>query len=291
MNTIAILGLGAMGSRMAKRLLDAGFRVVVYHRAAEKMDALLTAGAIGAATPRQAAEQAGLVLSMVTDIDASRALWLDDRHGAVHGLKTDAIAVESSTVTPAWIQTLADQIAQRGAAFLDAPVVGSRPQAQTGQLIFLVGGNPHTLSQAEPILRAMASAIHRVGPTGQGTAMKLAVNGLFGIQVAAAAELLAMTGKWGLNPQQTVDILATLPITSPAIQGTLTQMTARNFAPLFPIHLVAKDFGYIETAAAAAAALTPCTTTARKLYAEAVENGLGDENISGVLQLFEGRAG
>lgn len=125
---------------------------------------------------------------MVTDDDASRVVWLDADSGAARGLRNGAIAMESSTLTVNWTRQLATELGHRGANFLDAPVVGSWPQADAKSLIYLVGGNIDTLESIRPILSATSAVIHHVGDIGHGMAMKLAVNTLFGIQIAALAE-------------------------------------------------------------------------------------------------------
>lgn len=289
MNTmkIAMLGLGAMGSRMVQNLLNASYPVVIYNRTAEKAKPLVEQGAIFAATPREAAEQANVVISMVTDNSISRLVWLDPETGAAAGLNQDAIAVESSTLTLDWTQELAAAIEQRGAAFLDAPVVGSRPQAEIGKLIYLVGGSAETLAQAEPILlSAGASAVHHIGSVGQGMAMKLAVNALFGIQVAALAEMIEMLNKSGVTATKAMACLGELPVISPAAKGAGSLMVMNNHAPLFPIELVEKDFRYILQTAQAVKTTSPVSTAIHSVYQEAIAKGYINDNITGIIQIF-----
>ncbi|MBW4505247.1 MAG: NAD(P)-dependent oxidoreductase [Scytonematopsis contorta HA4267-MV1] len=287
MSRIAVLGMGAMGFRVAQNLLNASHEVIVYNRTKDKAMPLLEQGAIYAATPREAAEQAEIVISMVTDDDVSRTLWLDKENGAALGLSKNAIAIESSTLTVGWVKELAKKIESQGAVFLDAPVVGSRPQADAGKLIYLVGGNPEILSQAENILlSAGGAAIHHVGSIGQGMAMKLAVNALFGIQVAALAEIIGMLSKNGIEPAKAMECLAELPVISPAAKNAGNLMLAHNHTPMFPVNLVEKDFRYAIQTAQAVKALAPASTVVREIYQEAITKGYGDDNITGVIQLF-----
>lgn len=168
MSRIAVLGTGAMGSRIVQNLLKANHQVVVYNRSADKVQPLLNQGAVYAATPREAAQQADFVISMVTNDEVSRIVWLDSETGAVLGLGNDAIAIESSTVTVEWTKELAAAIGSRGVAFLDAPVVGSRPQADAAKLIYLVGGIAEPLAQVKPILLAAGgAAIHHIRQRGK----------------------------------------------------------------------------------------------------------------------------
>jgi len=287
MSRIAILGTGAMGSRVAQNLLNAKHQVVVYNRSADKIKPLLDQGAVYAATPKEAAQQADIVISMVTDDQVSRIVWLDLETGAILGLGNDAIAIESSTLTVEWTQELATAIEQQGAAFLDAPVVGSRPQADAGKLVYLVGGSAETLARVEPILLAAGgAAIQHVGARGQGMAMKLAVNALFSIQVAALAEVLGMLTKQGIDLTTAIACLGELPVTSPATKAAGSLMLNGNHAPLFPISLVEKDLHYATQTAQSFAATTPLSIAARDIYQEAIEQGYGDDNITGIVQLF-----
>ncbi|MEM9597209.1 MAG: NAD(P)-dependent oxidoreductase [Acidobacteriota bacterium] len=291
MSKIAWMGLGAMGARMARRLLDAGHELTIYNRTPERAAPLGEAGARIAATPRRAADGAEIVIGMVTDDDASRELWLDPREGAVLGLGPGAVAVEASTVTPGWIRQLAPRIRERGADLLDAPVAGSRPQAEAGQLIFLVGGDGDALAKVRPALDRLGSAVHHVGPTGLGAVMKLAVNALFGVQVAAMAELLGFLERSGVGGERALEILGDLPVTSAAARGAAGSMVARRFDPMFPIDLVAKDFRYVAKAAGEAGAEVPTAEAAGRVFSRAREAGLGAANISGVAQLFDGPGG
>lgn len=286
MLTISVLGLGAMGSRIAHNLLQAGFPVTVYNRSAERAAPLVAAGARLAPTPRAAAEGADVVLSMVRDEEASRAVWLDAETGAIHSLRPGTVAVEMSTLTPAWTQELAGLVAATGAELLEAPVLGTRPQAEARQLIVLAGGAAEALERVRPALTATASAMHHIGPVGAAGAMKLAVNTLYGVQVAIWAEMLTLLERQGIGTTQAVEVLNTLPTTSPALQVAGRLMAAGTYAPLFPIALVAKDFGYALALAEGLGVASPLLAATRAVYEDAVGQGFGGDNIVGVTQLY-----
>lgn len=287
MNSIAFLGTGEMGTRMARNLLKAGHRVIVYNRTPERMAPLVEAGAIAAGSPREAAAQGEIVISMVTDVEASRALWLDDADGALRALQRGTVAIESSTVTPEWQRELAAKVEERGADFLDAPVSGSLPQAEAGELIFLVGGNRDVADKVTATLRTMGSAVHHFGPVGAGTGMKLAVNALLGIEAAALGEVLGIIRRFGLEEEKAIAMLNGSPLMSPRMTFMAGQMAAGSYTPNFPIHLVAKDFRYIAQAAAEAGAATPLAGIVGELFAQAQEKSLGAQDISGIAQMFE----
>lgn len=287
MSNIAVLGLGAMGSRIAMNLINAGHSVIVWNRSPHPTTALAAQGATVAPSPKAAAEAAEIVMSMVTDNEASQAVWLDRETGAVLGLGKDAIAIESSTLTVDWTKELAAAIERRGAAFLDAPVVGSRPQAEAGKLISLVGGKAEILTQVQDVLLdAGSSTIHHIGEVGQGMAMKLAVNALFGVQVAALAEIIGILAKSGVASAKAMACLSELPVISPAAKHAGGLMLVQNHTPLFPIELVAKDFGYMVKTAQATDASHPVSIAIRNIYQEAIAQGYGNDNITGVIQLF-----
>ena len=283
---IAFLGLGAMGSRMAARLVNAGHALTVYNRTPGRDAALVAAGAKAARTPRDAAVGAEAVIAVVRDDAASRALWSDPETGALAGLGVGALAIESSTLTPAWVVELSRLVAPTGAAFLDAPVVGSRPQAEAGQLFHLVGGDTAAFSRAGPIFSATGAAADHIGPVGAGATMKLAVNTLLGAQVAVLAEMFGLLDRSGVDLAKAAAVLATLPGTSPAAKGAAALMAAGADAPLFPVELVEKDFGYSLDAAVALGLDLPVSTAVRGLFAAAKARGLGGANFTAVRRLF-----
>ncbi|MEO1133140.1 MAG: NAD(P)-dependent oxidoreductase [Cyanobacteria bacterium J06639_1] len=286
MSAIAILGLGAMGSRMAKNLIAAGHAVTVYNRTPERAQPLVEAGATRADTPRQAVASAEFVISMVTDDDASRAVWTDEKTGAIANVQPGAIAIESSTLTPAWIAELAGMMSDLDTQFLDAPVAGSRPQAEAGQLIYLVGGETETVDRCRSLFDITGGKLHHLGSVGSGTAMKLAINSLFAIQVAAFGEMLAFVEALGISREAAAAVLTDSPVASPVLKGVLGQMVAESFAPLFPIDLVEKDLRYALSTATASRAELPTTQVVRDVFERARQAGYGSDNISGVVQLY-----
>ncbi|MEM1041889.1 MAG: NAD(P)-dependent oxidoreductase [Bacteroidota bacterium] len=284
---VSILGLGAMGARMAARLLDHGRAVTVYNRSPERAAPLAERGATVAATPREAAEGSDLVLSIVRDDAAAEAIWLGE-NGAARGLKPGAVAVESSTVTPGWTRRLAEAVAERDAGFLDAPVVGSRPHAEGGKLTFLIGGEAAALEAARPVLDVLGGAVHHVGLVGSGAAMKLAVNAVFAVQAAVLAEMIAMLRGAGLGEADAVGILNALPTASPAAARLATLMTEHAFAPNFPIDLVEKDLSYAVAEAERSGVEASVVAATQAAFAEAKRRGFGGGDIVGIAQLHSG---
>jgi 3-hydroxyisobutyrate dehydrogenase len=286
MTKIAFLGLGAMGSRMAANLIKAGHSVTVWNRTAAKAEALANLGAAIAGSPAAAASGAEIVISMVTDDTSARAVWLDANTGAVNALGSSSIAIECSTVTPAWVKELATAVSNRGAGFLDAPVAGSRPHAEGGQLVFMVGGSPEAVEKARPVLEPMAANILHVGNVGQGAVLKLAVNTLFAAQLESVAELLGFLSRSGFEVNEAANLLGQFPIVAPPIAGAAKMMAAGNIAPLFTIDLIEKDLGYILDSATMCGAYLPGASATQAAFQAAQAKGLGDANVSGLAKVF-----
>lgn len=286
MNKVAFLGLGAMGSRMAANLLQAGHELTVWNRDPEAAKKLEAAGAKAASTPRKAAEGNDFVIAMVSNDNASKQVWLDATNGALAGMKSDALAIECSTLTPAWVHELADATKKAGVSLLEAMVSGSTPQAQNAQLVFLVGGNAGSLERASPILRVMGSSIKHAGPVGSGALAKLATNTLMGVQIAALAELIGMLRRQHADPRQVLDAVSATAMWNPHLDRDAKSMLACDFATQFPIKLLVKDLDYtVKTAGGDA--LTPTVSAVRGVFEKARDAGWGDQNMTAVVKLFQ----
>ncbi len=286
MSKIAVLGLGTMGSRMAARLLAAGHAVTVWNRSPGRDADLREAGAKAAATPREAVQDVEAAVAMVRDDAASREVWLNPQTGALAALPKRAVAIDSSTVSLAWARELAAAAAAAGSDMLDAPVSGSRPQAEAGQLVYLVGGDAAVLQRVEPILQAMGGAVLHAGPAGAGAALKLAVNALYAAQAAEMAELLGWAARAGFDPARFAELIGQTPVCAPVMKVAGAAMAAGRFDPLFPVELVEKDLGYMAAEAARSGAEAPLTAATRAVFRRALDQGLGDLNITAAAKLY-----
>jgi 3-hydroxyisobutyrate dehydrogenase len=282
---ITFLGLGAMGSRMAANLIKANHSVTAWNRDAKKAEPLLALGAKRASTPKVAAQSADIVISMVRDNEASQKIWTG-AEGAFSGMRKGALAIECSNLTTAHIKSLAATATQHSLRFIDAPLAGSRPQAEAAQLIFFAGGKAEDVEQAEPVLKVMGTAVHHAGDIGSGATVKLMVNALFGIQLAAMAELIGLARHAGIDAAKAVEIMAATPVVSPSTKLASSAMLAGNFAPMFPIELVEKDFSYAMSTAKMNNAEVPLTAVTAAVFAEAALQGLAAENITAVAKRY-----
>jgi 3-hydroxyisobutyrate dehydrogenase len=266
---ITFLGQGAMGVRMADRLKAADHTLTRWNRTG------------AAQTPCEAVADADIVIAMLRDDEASRAVWCDPDTGALAGMRSDALAIESSTLTVGWVRELAAAAAVQGRAFIDAPVLGSLPQAEAGQLIHLVGGTETDIARAAPVLAAVGQKLLHAGPVGHGAALKLVANTLFAAQVALVAELIGRGRTFGLDPAAMIAALGETRLLSPAAAGAGGLMLAGRDAPMFPVDLVRKDLGY-----ATDAATMPVAAGAMAAFERAEAAGLGGSNISAVHRLY-----
>lgn len=288
--SVALLGLGTMGAGMAANLLKAGFPLAVYNRNHAKAEPFAAQGARFARTPADAVSGASVILSMLSDDAASRAVWLA-ADGALTAAAKDAVLVECSTISPAWITELATAAKERGLQLLDAPVTGSRMQAAGGQLSFLVGGSEEALTIATPVLEAMGKEIVHLGPVGSGATMKLVNNFLCGVQAASLAEAIAWLERSGLDRDKAIDLLKRGAPGSPLLANLSARMTGRDYTVNFYLKLMSKDLRYAGDAAAASGVELTTAANARRLFEQAVAQGYGERDMSAVVEPLRTRSG
>lgn len=280
---VAFLGLGIMGSGMARRILDAGFPLSVFNRNPEKAAPLASAGATVAFSPGQAASQADIIISMVADDPAARAVWLG-KDGALSAAARGSVCVESSTATVGWVRELAAAAAARGCEFLDAPVTGSRSHAAAGELRFLVGGSPAALERVAPVLAAMGKTITHLGPSGSGALVKLINNFVCGVQVASIAEAVAMIEQSSLDRDRALEVLTMGAPGSPLLKTIAARMTAADFTPNFFLKLMAKDLGYAIGEGRELSVELATAVAALGDFKGAIAAGLGEKDMSAVVE-------
>ncbi len=279
MTTVAFLGLGAMGSRMAARLLDAEHDVVVWNRTREKADALVERGAQAAETPADAGARAEVVITMLADPDALRAVT-EGRDGFAASVRDDATVIEMSTVGPAAISWLRSALPD-AAGLLDAPVLGSIDAAESGDLEVFVGGPEELYERWKPLLAALGSPIH-VGPLGSGAAAKLVANStLFGV-LGALGEALALAQGLGLSRDATFDVLKNTPLGAQA-ERRRRAFESGQYPPRFTLSLARKDVELLLEAAREAGVDLRLADAARTWLSEAEAGGWGDRDYASIL--------
>ena len=282
---VALLGTGTMGSGMARNLRKAGFPLTVYNRTREKAELLAETGAQIADTPSRAVAGASVVLSMLADDVASREAWLGT-NGALAAMQAGAVVVECGTVSPEWVNELHQQAEARGLKMMDAPVTGSRPQANAGELTFLAGADPTSLEAVRPVLESMSKSILHLGPVGSGALLKLINNFLCGVQVASFAEALAWVERSSLDRAQALDFLKNGAAGSGIFKAMSERMTARTYEVNFMLRLMEKDMRYAQQAAEAKDITLTTAACSNKLFERAESAGYGDRDMSAVVEVL-----
>ena len=244
MTRIAFLGLGRMGLGMASRLTTKGHQVTVWNRSPEKARPVVELGARLCHTPAEAAAGAEVVITMLADDPASKAVWLGP-DGALAAMVPGSTAIECSTLTRQCVLDLAKQVQARGIRFIDCPVTGRPNVAAAGKLTLLVGADPADLAAVRPLLEEISEAIRHFGPVGSGTAYKLMINLMGAVQIAALAEGLVMAEKLGLDREAVISAIETSASASRQVVHHCRRMAERNCAdPSFTTGLRHKDAAY-----------------------------------------------
>jgi len=282
---VAFLGLGIMGSGMARRVLANGFPLSVYNRNAKKAEGFAESGARVATSPRDAATGANVIVCMVADDNASRAMWLGE-NGALAAATPGTICIDSSTVTVGWTRELAEAAHAKKCEFIDTPVTGSKTQAASGELNFLVGGDSATLEKARPVLAVMSKSITHIGPVGSGALIKLINNFVCGVQIIAIAEAVAMIERSGLDRTRALEVLTQGAPGSPLVKAVSGRMTAADYTPNFLLRLMAKDLKYsLEEADKLSLHLTTAAA-ALDTFQKAIAGGYGEKDIAAAVDLL-----
>ena len=284
MTTVAVIGLGAMGSRIARRSLHAGHEVIVWNRTIEKAAEIVDLGASAAESPADAARRTEVLITVVSDPEALRAVT-EGPDGLAAGADASTTVVEMSTVGPLAIRWLASALPP-DTGLLDAPVLGSLSEAEEGTLLVFAGG-PHRLVKRWMPLLADLGSVLVAGPLGSGAAAKLVANATLVGSLTLLGETIALADRMGLSREVTMDILASTPLSLVA-KRRRDQLETGEFPLRFRLALARKDAELIQETAAAAHVDARVLAAAAAWFAEAEEAGLGDEDYSTVLRRIIG---
>jgi len=281
MTTVAFIGLGAMGSRMAINLLAAGFKLRVWNRDPAKGKPLADKGASVAASAAEAAKGAEFVVSIVSDDVATREVMLGST-GIVGAAAPGTIVLDCSTNTPAMAREVAKAAAARGVLYLDSPVLGSLAQAQGKELVIMVGGDQAAFDKAQPVLAAMGRMARYMGGSGAGATIKLVNNMLSASLISALGEAAQVIEAAKLDPKAAAEVLGEGAVGCRVVKTKLPKMLARDFSPQFALELMDKDVRYFLLLAAEVDRPTPLASLVRSQYQAARRNALGKLDSSAV---------
>ncbi len=294
MTHVTVLGLGIMGSGIAHNILKAGYPLTVYNRTKEKAAPLIDAGAQWADSPALAAQHADVVISMVGDDVASRAMWLGANSapadGAFATMHPHSVAVECSTLSLDWIREWHTEAQQHGLKSIESPVAGSKLAAEAGTLTLLVGGEADVLARARPILATFSNNIVHFGPATSGTLYKLINNLQGGIHLQALSEGLVMAERAGLNMDTVLEAVLSGAASSPMVKGKAARVIDRDYEDVhFTIKWMYKDLTYALRAADELGVPAPLVAAAREVYKMALQLGWGDLDIAAVSEVVRER--
>ena len=282
---LGFIGIGNMGSRIAKRLLDHGYQLIAYNRSRKAAEALVKYGATIADSIAELASEADVILSSLTNDDALKSVYSTPEGVFAHVRRGSAI-IEMSTVLPATSREMYDSSREAGVKCLDSPVSGSTPAAEEGTLTLFCGGDDELFQAAQPIFSPIASQYFYLGGSGSGTAMKLVANTLLGVGMQAIAESVALGQKEGLDRHRLFEVLSRTAVIAPAHLGKLPRADAGDYSPQFAIRLMHKDFGLVLETAAAAKVPMPATAAAFQMNVAEFNEGK-EEDFSAVITLME----
>ncbi|ALI97970.1 NAD(P)-dependent oxidoreductase [Rufibacter tibetensis] len=280
---VGFIGLGIMGSRMAANLQKAGHSLVVYNRTPEKAEALVAQGAVLASSPEEVGRQCRVVFTMLATPESVEEVALG-KEGFLKELPGNSLWIDASTVNPSFSKRMAVAALKMGHRFLDAPVSGSLIPAETGQLVFLVGGETKDLEEVRPLLDTMGKAVLHIGPHGQGASMKMVNNMLFGQIMAAFSEALRLGTSLGITEEVLCQTLMNGPGGAPFLKLKEQKILSRDFSPEFPLEWMHKDLHLAGVTAYEQGIALPVLHTAKEIFAQAKQAGLSQEDFSAVYQ-------
>jgi 3-hydroxyisobutyrate dehydrogenase len=267
--TVGLIGLGLMGKPMGRNLLKAGFPLVVWNRTRAKADELVQQGAKFAATPKDAAAAADVLITIVSDPAAlEKVLWgaNGSAPGALAGLRRGSVLIDSSTVSPALAKRVAAACAEHGVDFLDAPVTGGTWGAEKGELVFMVGGKREVLDRVEPVLSTLGKRFLLMGGNGAGQTVKIATNAILALEVQALAEAIALVTSAGVEAERLMEVMQLSMGRAPVLDVKAPLILKGEFAPSFPLRLMLKDLGLAVELAKERNVPLPATKAAHDTY-------------------------
>ena len=286
MNKIGFIGLGVMGEPMAANLLRKGYEVTVYNRTPGKADKLIGLGADEAVTPAAVAKTSEIIITMISNDDAIRGVYYG-KDGILSSLMPGSVIIDSSTISPMLARELARDTAAKFGDFLDAPVTGSKPAAEGGTLVFMVGGDAEVIHKVSDILLAMGRKVIPMGPSGSGATAKLAHNTIVGINTAALVEGMAIAASGGIDAAAFLELVQSGGAGSKIGELKSQKLLDRDFSVQFSLELMLKDLRLSSVLSDNLKTPTPVLETVKSLFQMADSMGLGALDLSAVAHCYE----
>jgi len=286
MNTIGFIGLGTMGAPMAANLLRKGYAVTVYNRTPGRADELLKLGADEAGTPLEAVRSASTVITMIANDAAIEDVYYGE-HGILAGLKPGTTIIDSSTISPTLARRIAGDVETRFCDFLDAPVTGSKPAAESGTLVFMVGGKREVCQDHQNLLLAMGRDVIYMGRSGSGATAKLAHNTIVGINLAGLVEGMSIAAKAGIDANSFLHLVRSGGADSKQADLKGRKIIDRDFSVQFSLALMLKDLRLSSVLSDGLNVSTPMLEASKSLFQMGDALGYGEEDLSALAQVYE----
>lgn len=290
MTSIGFIGLGSMGTPLAGRLLDAGYELHGHNRTRDKASKLIERGLIWHDTPRELAAACDVTFSMVSD-DAALDAVCAGPDGLISGLSEGKVHVDMSTVSPDLSVEIAGRVRETGAAMVDAPVSGSVPQAESGELTIMVGGDDWAFARVEPLLAELGSKVVHVGANGKGLVLKLAINISLASQLIAFSEGLVLAERAGIDPELAGEVMGGSPIGSAMLKARVPLMLELPAEAWFSVGLLRKDVLLAIAAGEASGVELPSARLADALLGAAERLGYMHRDVAAVHEVLDLHAG
>ena len=282
---ITFIGLGIMGSRMAKNLLKSDHDVTIYNRNKEKAQALVDFGGKIAPSLELAVKQADVVFTMLSTPEVVEEIALGV-NGFLQHMRLNSLWVDCTTVNPSFSRRMGKRAEAAGIRFLDAPVAGTKDPAENAQLVFLVGGDTGNLTSIQDLLDCMGKKTIHAGPVGQGSALKILVNSMLAQSMAVFAETVHLGEALGFSRDYLLDVLPGFPVIAPFTKIKAEKIRKGNYEEEFPLEWIHKDLHLATLSAYENDISLFMANLAKELYAQAKEEGLGREDMSAIFKVF-----
>jgi 2-hydroxy-3-oxopropionate reductase len=283
---IGFIGLGIMGKPMSKNLLKAGYQLVVMDRNAAVLDEVRTAGAEVAASPKEVAERADIIITMLPNSPQVREVVLGE-NGVIEGARAGAVVIDMSSIAPLVSREVAGKLADKGIEMLDAPVSGGEPKAIDGTLSVMVGGKQEVFDRCYPVMKAMAGSVVLTGAIGAGNITKLANQIIVALNIAAMSEALVLAAKAGVEPELVYQAIRGGLAGSTVLDAKAPLVLERKFNPGFRINLHIKDLANVLETSHEIGASLPLTAAVMEIMQALRTDGMGDLDHGSLVRYYE----
>lgn len=285
---VGVIGLGAMGSGMARSLRRGGFHVHVYDMRNSVAQEFVKDGGVLCESPAELASQCNVVVSVVVNAAQTEQVLFGES-GCMTGMRPGSVFVMCSTVDPAWSVRMEQRLNEKQVHYLDAPISGGAAKAAAGQITMMTAGRPEAYELAQPVLDAMALNVYRLGDcAGAGSKVKIINQLLAGVHIAAAAEAMALGIREGVDPEKLYEVITHSAGNSWMFENRMAHVLAADYTPLSAVDIFVKDLGLVLDVARSSKFPLPLSSTAHQMFMQASTAGHASEDDSAVIKIFPG---